>query len=682
MLRLRKILLCDPLYYLLLLLTAIFLLIHFSNYKITSYFNENDNYFELRIKKYKIDGDKLTIEFNNLTSTYYFKTLEEKNSFIKNYSLNDLISIKGTLSKPKNNTIPNTFNYKDYLLHKNIEYVLKIDEFNIKKKNKNVFYIIKNAIYKRINNIENNSYLFAFILGESSYIDEDNYNSYKTNGITHLFALSGLHISIFSAIILFILKKFKCGEVVSFVITSIFLLFFSFIASFTPSILRATIFFILSSINKIWYFFIKPKFLLFLTFIILVLINPNYIFYTGFILSFTITFFILIYNENNNKTSILKISIVSFLASLPIIANMSYEINIIGFINNIFFIPFVSSIVFPLSLLTIIFSKLIIVLGLLLRFMEFVSSISSKILNITLIITKISLFEIIIYYVLLILVIKKKKIVKVLFIILLLFFYLKPYFKNSTSIYFIDVGQGDSALIVTNNKSILIDSGGTISYESDSWKKRNKNFNLMKSSMIPFYKSIGLKKIDYAIFSHGDSDHIGYANDLICNFKVDNVLINNDNVNYYERSLNASKYGKNHLIIDNVEMININNKEYDNENDNSLVLLVIIDNYKILFMGDSSSKVENDLINEYDLKNIDILKVGHHGSDTSTSSSFINEVKPKYCIVSVGENNKYNHPSKSVIDRLKNCKIYRTDIDGSIEFKINNNELEIKTYKP
>ena len=98
------------------------------------------------------------------------------------------------------------------------------------------------------------------------------------------------------------MKKLKFGEVTTFIITSLFLITFSFIASFTPSILRATIFFILTSINKIWYFFIKPKYLLFLTFIIIVLINPNYIFYAVFILSFTITFFILLYNENHDST--------------------------------------------------------------------------------------------------------------------------------------------------------------------------------------------------------------------------------------------------------------------------------------------------------------------------------------------------------------------------------------------
>ena len=683
MLKLRKILLCDFLYYFLLLLVGIYLIIFFSNYKLDHIYNENDNYFELKIKKYKIDGDKLTIEFNNLIGSYYFKTSEEKQTFINNYSINDLLSVKGTLIKPNNNTIPNTFNYKKYLSHKNIEYILQIKEYTLKKKNRNLFYKIKNYLYKRINNISNKEYLYAFILGEASYIDESVYNNYKINGITHLFALSGLHISIFSSILLFILKNLKIQEIPSFIITSLFLLFFSFIASFTPSILRATIFFILSSINKIWYFFIKPKYLLFLTFIILVLINPNYIFYTGFILSFTITFFILLYNENNNKSSIIKISIVSFLSSAPIIINMSYEINIIGFINNLFFIPYVSSVVFPLSLLTIIFTKLSSLLSIFLRLMESVSLLSSKILNITLYFPKIEFIELLLYFIFLILIIKKKRIIKIFFIILIVFLYSKPIINNNTSIYFLDVNQGDSTLIVTNkNKSILIDSGGKMNYDVEEWKKRNKEFNLMKDSLIPFYKSIGLKRINYSFFSHGDYDHIGYSKELISNFKVDNIYINNDNVNYYEKEINGIKYNNKYLRIDNVEIYPLNDRLYDNENDNSLVLLIIIDGYKLLFMGDASSKVENDLVEKYNLKNIDILKVGHHGSNTSSGINFIKTINPKYSIISVGKNNKYGHPNKEVLNNLENSIIYRTDEDGSIMFKIKNNELKIETCSP
>ena len=690
MLRLRKILLCDILYYALLLITIIFLIFYLNLYKRNSKYNESDDYFVLRIKKFKIDGDKLTIEFDNLIGYYYFKSLEEKESFYKNYSLNDILSINGSLSIPNNNTIPNTFNYKKYLSHKKIDYILKIDNYSIKEKNKNILFKIKNYIYKRINNISNNSYLYAFILGESSYIDEEIYNNYKINNITHLFALSGLHISIFSSILLFILNKLKCNQVLSFILVSIFLLFFSFIASFTPSILRATILFILSNINNIFYFYIKPKYLLFITFIILTLINPYFIFYTGFILSFTITYFILLNNENNNKSSILKISIISFLSSFPIIINLSYEINILGFLNNLFFIPYVSSIVFPLSLLTVTFDKLIVVLNIFLRLMEFISLLSSKILNITLLFSKISYIEIIIYYILLILVIKRIKVSKLFLIVLIIFLYLKPYLFKNDYIYYLDVKQGDSSLIIINNTSILIDSGGIVSNETEEWKNKNKKYNQMINSVIPFFKSIGLKKIDYVIITHGDFDHMGEAINLVNNFKVEKVVFNCGPYNDLEKELikvlnkKKIKYYSciKELNIDKNKLYFLQTKEYDNENDNSNVIYTELNGYKFMFMGDASVTTEKEILDKYDLSDVDVLKVGHHGSKTSSSREFINEVNPNYSIISVGKKNRYGHPNKEVLETLKDTKIYRTDIDGSIMFKIKNNMLKIETCSP
>ena len=99
-------------------------------------------------------------------------------------------------------------------------------------------------------------------------------------------------------------------------------------------------------------------------------------------------------------------------------------------------------------------------------------------------------------------------------------------------------------------------------------------------------------------------------------------------------------------------------------------------------MGDAGVEVEEDLIEKYNLEDIDVLKVGHHGSKTSSGKSFIDEVNPEYSIISVGKNNKYGHPNDSVLDNLKDSKIYRTDQDGSIMFKIKNNKLEIETYPP
>lgn len=673
-LKLRIILLCDYLYYILFFITCIFLLINI-NKKIDVPILTNNSY-ELIINDYKINDKTITIYFDNIIGKYYVDNNEKVKEFKDNYSFGDKVYIKGEISVPNNNTIPNNFNYKDYLYHKYIYYIIKIDKIKMISKNDNIFLNIKNSIYKRIDTIKYNDYLYAFILGKSYYIDSEVLNNYKVNGITHLFALSGLHVSMFSSIILFILKKIKLNEKLSYFITSLFLMFFAFIASFTPSIVRSVLFFILSSINNVYYLYIKPKYLLYIVFSILIFINPFYIYDTGFILSFCISFFILLFNEknkiNNNLLSILVISILSTLSSLPIIINMSYEINILGFINNLFFIPYVTYIVFPLSIIVVFISKLSFILNFLIIIMEYISKVSSNFFNIKLIFPKMSLFLIIIYYVLLILIVKKINLKKI-FIIYLSFLYFRCDFDKNNYVYFIDVGQGDSALIVTkNNKSILIDTGGKV----------GSNYSLMKSNVIPFFKSIGIRKLDYLFITHGDYDHAGYGIDLVNNFNVKNKFTNKGKYNSLEKKLNIKSFNNSYIKIDNVEIYSLNSKLYNNENSDSLVLLVIIDNYKLLFMGDASINTEKDIMNNYDIGDVFILKVGHHGSKTSSSEEFINSVNPKYSIISVGKNNKFGHPNKEVLDNLSNSKIYRTDIDGSIMFKIKKDKLRIETYSP
>ena len=101
-----------------------------------------------------------------------------------------------------------------------------------------------------------------------------------------------------------------------------------------------------------------------------------------------------------------------------------------------------------------------------------------------------------------------------------------------------------------------------------------------------------------------------------------------------------------------------------------------------MFMGDASTTTEKEILNKYNLPDIDVLKVGHHGSKTSSSKDLIAEINPKYSIISVGKNNRYGHPSKEVLNNLEKSKIYRTDQDGSIMFKIKDNKLKIETCSP
>ena len=192
------------------------------------------------------------------------------------------------------------------------------------------------------------------------------------------------------------------------------------------------------------------------------------------------------------------------------------------------------------------------------------------------------------------------------------------------------------------------------------------------------------------ISPHGDYDHMGEAINLVNNFKVENVIFNCGSYNDLENELikvldkKKIKYYSciKELNIDKNKLYFLQTEEYDNENDNSNVIYTKLGGYKFMFMGDASVTTEKEILNKYNLPNIDVLKVGHHGSKTSSSKEFINNINPKYSIISVGKNNRYGHPNKEVLNNLEDSKIYRTDEDGSIMFKIKNNKLNIETCSP
>ena len=190
--------------------------------------------------------------------------------------------------------------------------------------------------------------------------------------------------------------------------------------------------------------------------------------------------------------------------------------------------------------------------------------------------------------------------------------------------------------------------------------------------------------------SHGDYDHMGEAINLVENFKVEKVIFNCGKYNNLEKALIKVLDKKKipyyscikELNIDNNKLYFLNNKDYSNENDNSSVIYTELNNHRFLFMGDASIKVEKDLIENNNLENIDVLKVGHHGSKTSSGKDFIEEINPEYSLISVGKDNKFGHPNKEVLNNLISSKIYRTDQDGSIIFKIKKDNLEIETCPP
>ena len=486
-----------------------------------------------------------------------------------------------------------------------------------------------------------------------------------------MLAISGMHISLLAGILAHILKKYKNA---SHIIISLFLIFYAFLTNFTPSVIRAVALFIFNKIDS--------KKIIIILFCFLLIYNPYYIYNVGFLFSFIISFYLIIFKNIINKfknyfSKLFITSTICFLVSIPILINNFYTINLFSPIINLIFVPFISFVIFPISLLTIFLPFLDNVLVLLINNLENLSIFFNN-FNINLIMMKIPIYIFIFYYVLITFVIMKPKYFYILIIVLLIHNNIRLFDRNS-QITILDVGQGDSAFLDINNKNVLIDTGGVYG-----------SYSIAINKTIPYLKSLGIKKLDYLVLTHGDYDHMGEAINLVESFKVEKVIFNcgefNDLENELIKVLDKKKIPYyscvKELNIDNNKLYFLNNKDYGNENDNSSVIYTELNNHKFLFMGDAGVEVEEDLIEKYNLQEIDILKVGHHGSKTSSSDLFIDQINPKYSIISVGKNNRYGHPNKEVLDNLKDSKIYRTDQDGSVMFKIKNNKLEIETCSP
>ena len=237
-------------------------------------------------------------------------------------------------------------------------------------------------------------------------------------------------------------------------------------------------------------------------------------------------------------------------------------------------------------------------------------------------------------------------------------FKLKYYIDPNTYIYFLDVGQGDSTLIYNNKEAILIDTGGVYGFD-------------ISSKTLSLIKSLGIPKIDLLLLTHGDADHMKDAPNIIKKHPVKNVMINGNDINELEMKLlevfpNVIEHYQSTFDLTIL-------REYikeGNENYSSIISLFKIEGHNIIIMGDSPKEVELLLINDHNIK-VDIIRLGHHGSRTSSDINFLKSIGARNAIISSGRNNMYNHPHKEVIENLEalSIKYYNTAEYGTIRYK-------------
>ena len=689
---LKLLLRCNILFIILFLFATIYVFVFTVLIKYESNYVGSETKISGKIDEYSINGNKLQMEISGkekIIATYYINTEEEKEYLLKTIGIGKSIYLSGSLNNPINNTIPNNFNYKNYLYNKKIFYLFDIASYEIIDDN-NFIDKIKDYLYKRAYSLDNNEYLLVLVLGDKSLISSDIYNNYQTNGTSHLLAISGSHVAVLLAVFNVFLKRLK--EIPKLLILSGILLFFGFITNFQAAVMRAIYFFILNSLNKIGKFNFSNLQILFLTAFILILFDPFIIYDLGFIYSFAVCGGIIYYSDKitgNYIVKMFKLSTISFLFSLPISAYINYEVNILSILVNMLFVPWISIIVFPLAIITFIMPIFNPILSFTLSITDFLNNLFVN-FSLFINIPKTSIIFIALLFLFLILLKSNKKyliaIISILIIIKII-----PKLDNNHYVYFLDVGQGDNIVLITPHQRevIMLDTGGRITYEVDEWKRSNKTYNVSDNT-IKFLKSIGVTNLDYLILSHGDNDHAGEAINILKSIPTANVILNNDAFNDLEESIISKVNALNINYYQNIKNINLsttklyflNDYLYDDENDNSLVTYTNFGNINFLFMGDASVKVEQDLLEKYNLENVDVLKVGHHGSKTSTSLDFISSINPIYSIISVGRNNRYNHPNAEVLEILNGTNIYRTDYDGTIEFKISGDKFSIKTFMP
>lgn len=656
--RLRILLSYNNFYLLLALLT---LLRIFLNVKTESIYKGNETKFDCIVEN---------IVLREENNKYELLCKEKVFAYSKEiFEIGDILDIEGVLKEIEAPTNFKLFNYKKHYNKQGIFYRLDIRKSTKKGESLKPRLLVKKYIFNRVKDLDSSSYLSSLILGNKDYIDKDAMDDYKDIGIIHIFSVSGMHIVFLIAILEKIFKKNKMIYIIF-----ILIIYYEIIGS--VSILRSIVYFLLKYVNEKLYLRLSKLKIIFLILITLLLINPNYLYSVGFYYSVIISSSIIYYvDKRKSKYLFFEIPILCFIVSVPINLYLYSEINLISIIANIIVVPFFSLVIYPISLLTLIFPFLDQAFSGLINILEYISSLFSS-MNLNIVMIKPSLIVIFIYYLFIILFFLNKKIIIYLTILLLIHYNYNFIFPSSYLI-MLDVGIGDSFFLYHNNKSILIDTGGN-------------NYEIAKNITIPVLKGYGIRKIDLLILTHGDYDHMGEAINLVKNYKVDKVVLNCGEFNELESEL-INVLNKNNIryysCIDELnigadKLYFLNTKNYKNENDNSIVIYTEISNYKFLFMGDAGIKREKDILDKYNLYSIDFLKVGHHGSNTSSSKDFINVTKPKYSLISVGKNNRYGHPKDEVLKTLMNSKIYRIDLDGSIEIKLNKNGYKIRTCPP
>jgi competence protein ComEC len=637
------------------------------------------------------------------------------------------LELEGYYYKGREERNPGEFNYDAYLKSKGILGILSINDSSSIKilDSKTAFF--ENLIHqtrktidwqiKKFHSPETASLLRGLLLADRKEINYQTKEQFINAGVVHVLAVSGLHVGYIVLIFLVLFGRFNLF--LRSILTIFGLLCFIFITGVPPSVFRATVMAIViiiaflsnRSTNLINSISIAA-------FIILV-INPYEIYNPGFQLSFAAVLSIALvfpfiqkliagWDVQNRFARYIilfvGVSLSAQIGTLPFTLYYFNKFSVIALFANLIVIPGIG-IIIAAAIVTLALSAILpfiavyfaaandLITSLLLSIIKFSGELSFSHLKIF----NYSLIDLIIFYSLLAIFLffllrLQKLSAKILFFVLAAINMIlltslddKELLPNNyLSVFMIDVDQGDSFLIkFPNGKTALVDAGNT-----------TFNFDNGERVIIPLLNYLGIKKIDYGIISHIDADHYGgfvalILDDLISEIykpPIDTSLSKDKRFESFlkEKKVPTKYFSEQKIEIGNTSLYflydaKINTVAGESTNRRSSVFKLVYGKTSFLFTGDAEKSVERVYAQKYrDFLDSDVLKVGHHGSKTSSSDIFLNYVKPDYSLISAGFKNKFEHPATEIVNKLENIgsNIYRTDMQRAILIRSDGEQIE------
>jgi ComEC/Rec2-like protein len=579
-----------------------------------------------------------------------------------NISLFSLVKMKGNVTPLSFYHYESGFDFEDYLHSQGTFFEIK-GTCDIIFQNPIHFDPWKNVIFSYADK-ESKLIYASLLFGESLY-ELENYNSLYMLNLIQTFALSGFHLSF---LFRFIEKAISEKHTLKFILVKLLVLsFFLIISNFKFAIRRI----LLLEIIRLFLLMrqIKVSYLnqVSLTGIILLFFEPYQIISPAFYYAFPFLLYLGITQKTNkemNKGRSLWFSIEIYFFFLPLFLKRNYYVSLLSLPIQLLSFP-LTHFIFLASLSLFFLPQAALFLN---KAIHFSLSIFEQInLEETMLVSgDIPLYFIFSYY-LFFLTIKVMKnynlrnkanrLIVINTVISSLIFI--PDFKQHYEIVFIDVDQGDATLIRYKNKNILIDTGG------------KTNVDIAVECLIPFFRKNKIKSLDAVIITHLDYDHYGALESLQNHFSIGDVFYREDFLSSIDNTLNIS----------GIQIKNYNKYFLDDADENVIsgVYGFQILNYKILIMGDAPKSIERKIMVDNPQLHADILKIGHHGSNTSSDYEFLARLQPDLSIISCGKNNFYHHPNKETISTLEqlNLKYLRTDYEGSISLDFSHLNLDI-----